>query len=353
MIRYDAELTELMDERQYTINEDGLEILVKPVPDGETGRLDPREKRMLSKMGSFPAPDGETDIAGSRDAMGFPNLNMNTREIYTKYIEVASGERAVPVWIYWPRRPSDKKDRAGLIYLHGGGWSGGTPFAVENECRLLAEKAGCVVFNVDYALAPENPYPAAVNDCRAVLEHVYENAERYGVEKTKLGIGGDSAGGNLAASVAVWDRDNGTGMLRYQALIYPALTLAKYTPGYKDAPVMDITDEDREIIRPMLGLGNDDGMAEIYAKPDDSREDKYMSPAYADKAGLCPCLVATAEYDSLRSQGENYAKELQSAGVPVKTIRYRGVCHAFFDKLGYLPQTEDLIKEIAKYIKAL
>ena len=352
MIKYDPKLTELMDERQYVINEKGLDILIKPVPDGQPGQLDPREAHMMSKMGEFPAPQGEMDMAQVRDAMGFPNLNMNTKEIYTRYIEVPSDGRMVPVWVYWPRRPSGRTDRAGFIYLHGGGWFGGTPFAVENVCRLLAERAGCVVFNVDYALAPENRYPAAVNDCRSVLKYVYDNAREFGVDKTKLCIGGDSAGGNLAASTAMWDRDTGAGMLRYQALIYPAATLAKVTPGYDDTPEFDIIDEQRRIIQPLMGLGKDDGMADIYVGGG-CKEDPYVSPAFGEKRGLCSALVATAEYDGLRPQGEAYARQLSEAGVPVRAIRYRGVCHAFIDKLGYLPQTENLVLEIARDVRGL
>ncbi|NTV91255.1 MAG: alpha/beta hydrolase, partial [Clostridiales bacterium] len=161
-----------------------------------------------------------------RKGMGFPNKNLNTVEIYTRFEEHEFDGNPVKLWMYYPRKPEGKTGRPCLIYFHGGGWIGGTTFSVENFCRLIAEVADAVVVNADYSLAPEKKYPNAFNDCFSTVRHIYENASEYGIDPGKIGVGGDSAGGNLAAACSAKDRDLHSGMIRYQALIYPALLLS-------------------------------------------------------------------------------------------------------------------------------
>jgi acetyl esterase/lipase len=368
MINYNKELSETLRKDKSFISMYGIDIQTKAIPD-ETrhGVLDQREFEMAkaqaelfskNENGSFE----EFSIENIRQMMGFPNLNMNTIEIYTRYEEFNFGGNVVKIWGYYPRKPEGKTGRPGFIYIHGGAWVGGTPFAVENTCKLLAERADCVVFNVDYSLAPEKPYPNGFNDCFNALKYIFENAEKYGVDKNKLGIGGDSAGGNLAAACALKDREMGSGMLKYQALIYPVVTFV--SGGIKDykwrIEDYDISGQQRIFIEPNLMMGRPkeedevDDFARAYLLHDENPRDPYISPlAAASHKDLCKAFIAVAEFDGLRIQGEIYGKKLLESEVDARVIRYKGVCHGFIDKLGVLPQAEDLIQEIANDIVAL
>ncbi len=368
MVRYGNDLAESMKNDNTHINMYGIEIQTKGIPgEPRSGVLDPREYEIQKGMVDFfkkmaSGPRNEMSVEGMREMMGFPNLNMNMAEIYTRYEEHDFDGNKVKMWIYYPRRPTGKTNRPGFIYLHGGGFIGGTPFNVENPCRLLAERADCVVFNIDYSLAPEKPYPNGFNDCFSALRHIYENAEKFGVDKNKLGIGGDSAGGNLAAVCAMKDRDLGTSMLKYQVLLYPTVTLiASGIEGYEwRIEDYTISEEQKSLIEPGLMLGrpkgeNDtDDIAKLYLQHNEEIRDPYISPLLAKShKGLCKTLIAVAEFDGLRIQGEIYGKKLMEDGVDTRIIRYKGVGHAFLDKLGVLPQAEDVIQEIANDIIGL
>jgi acetyl esterase len=348
----------------------GTEVLIKTIP-GEIrpGCLDPREHALALEAAAFYAKNasgtnGPPTVTDIRNMMGFPNLNMNTVEILTRFEELQFGGRTVGLWSYWPRKPIGEKKRPAFLFLHGGGWVGGSPFTVENPCRLLAERGDAVVFNVDYSLAPESPFPNGLNDCFSALAHIYTNADSYGIDLNRIGIGGDSAGGNLAAVCAQRDRDRGTGMLALQALIYPAVTLSyRPVPGLVwdiNEFVMDV--DQRSLIEPGLSLGRppQEGapppftLESLYLQNGVPVEDPSVSPLLAeDHRGLCKTLIAVAEFDGLRIQGEFYGKTLRAAGVDVRLVRYNGVGHAFVDKLGILPQAEDLVDEIARALTSI
>lgn len=363
MIRYEQSLAKAMHEDTSTINVYGVEIQVKHIPDEpRPGCFDPREFEFVKQAFEAGEPK-EPTVQEMRDRMGFPNLNMNTVEIHTRYEEHNFDGNTVGIWIYRPRKPEGRTGRPGFIYLHGGGWIGGTTYTVENPCKLLAELADCVVFNIDYSLAPEKPYPNGLNDCFSALEYIYANAEKFGVDKNRIGMGGDSAGGNLTAACAIRDRDEGTNMLKYQALIYPAVTLSNTKiPEYEwKLEDFEMSPGHRAYIESglLLGRPNDDDkspleIAGLYLQHGENLDDPAISPLLAKShAGLCKALIAVAEFDGLRIQGEVYGKLMRNAGVDTRIIRYKGVVHAFFDKLGYLPQAEDLVWEMANDIKNL
>jgi acetyl esterase len=368
MIKYDASLALSMQRDKTTIQSFGMPVLVKGIPDeSRKGHLDPRELEIIRERSDFfvqsqNKPNKEISIGDIRNMMGFPNLNMNTVEIYTRYEEHIFDGNLVKLWIYYPRKTEGKTGLSAFIYLHGGGWMGGTTFTVENPCRLLAERANCVVFNVDYSLAPEKPYPNGFNDCFNVLRYVYEKAEKYGIDREKIGMGGDSAGGNLTAACALKDRDLGTRMLKYQVLLYPAVTfISKGISGYEwKIDDYEMCDEQIKFIEPGLNLGRPEegeesvGMRQFYLLHGENARDPYISPLLAvSHQGLCKALIAVAEFDGLRIQGEYYGKKLLDAGVATRIIRYKGVGHAFIDKLGVLPQAEDIVQEMANDILSL
>ncbi|MCI5802159.1 MAG: alpha/beta hydrolase [Oscillospiraceae bacterium] len=347
----------------------GTDIQLKPIPDEpRPGYLDPRRLEMTVKAKrqreSAPPPCPPT-LEEMRAEMGFPGWNMNTVAIWTAYEEHVWNGNLVRIWVYYPRKPEGKTGRPGLVYLHGGGWIGGSPYDLEGSCRLIAERADCVVFNIDYSLAPEKPWPNGFQDCWTALCHIYKTAEKYGADPAKLAIGGDSAGGNLAAACCLKDRDEGTHMLRYAALMYPALTFAgtgirDYRWSIED---YDICEEQRDLIDPGISIARPvDGDPErimgvvgnMYLPEGADPRHPYISPMFAkDFKGLCKTLIVTAEFDGLRIQDELYAKMLRADGVETRVLRYKGMFHGFFEELGLVPQAEDLCQEIADDLRAL
>jgi acetyl esterase len=219
----------------------------------------------------------------------------------------------VPVRVY---RPADGVLPA-LVYFHGGGWSIGDLESADPMCRRLADEAGCVVVSADYRLAPENPFPAAVEDAYAVTADVVRRADHYGVRPDAVAVAGDSAGGNLAAVCALLARDDGIG-LAHQVLLCPntdsgldSASFTEFAEGY------GLT---------AAGMAWSFGHYLGYA----DRSDPRIAPLRAgDLSGLAPATVVTAEYDILRDEGEAYAHALAAAGVPVELRRYAGMIHNF------------------------
>ncbi|WP_127499082.1 alpha/beta hydrolase [Paenibacillus glycanilyticus] len=365
---YGQEIVNDLQAQQEEANLKGTQVIVKVNPEEtRAGYLDPYELQIIrkwageQKAATDQPPSPEEQLRLIRDSMGFPNRNLNTVEIYTGYERVKLGDNEVGLWRYYPRKSMRKPNKPCLIYIHGGGWIGGTVFAVENPCRLIAELADAVVFNIDYSLAPEHKFPNGFNDCFNAVQYIYEHAEEYGIDRNRIAVGGDSAGGNLSAAVATKDRDLGTRMVAQQVLIYPCVTFLNGVNGYQwELSQFEMSDEQKAMIDPMLGIGrptdaDPEGRKawELYLPHEEEVRNPYVSQLLADSAGLPRTLCVGAEFDGLRIQSEVYSRQLAAAGVPVKTIRYKGCTHAFIDRLGFVPQAEDLCIEIANALKAL
>ena len=241
-------------------------------------------------------------------------------EIYraeNRHIPGVAGE--IPVRIY---TPEGNPPMGVLVYYHGGGWVLGDLESHDRVCRSLANKAGCVVVSVDYRLAPEHVFPAAADDCYAATKWVAENAASLGADPARLAVGGDSAGGNLAAAVAMMARDQGGPAIAFQLLFYPVTDCALDTPSQKEfaADGFVLSRGDMEWFwNHYLGTGSDAEKTNPYACPLRAK----------NLAGLPPALVMTASHDPLRDEGERFAQRLISAGVKVTCTRYEGVTHGF------------------------
>ncbi len=221
----------------------------------------------------------------------------------------------VPVRSY---RPNDHTG-SGVVYFHGGGWVLGSIETHDRQCRNLAAGSGATVFSVDYRLAPEHTFPAAYDDALAVTGAILAGAGTPTIDTSRVALAGDSAGGNLAAAVAITCRDLGGPAPLAQLLVYPALDATMSTPSY-----------DENADGPFLSPVEMAWFYRLYGA-DHPTDDPRLSPlAATDLAGLPPALVITAELDPLRDEGETYAARLAAAGTPAGAARYAGVCHGFF-----------------------
>jgi acetyl esterase len=206
-----------------------------------------------------------------------------------------------------------------VAYLHGGGWVVGTIDAFDPLCRALANASGALVASIGYRLAPEHPFPAGLEDARAAVRWLAANAAELGADPDRMGIAGDSAGGNLATVTARRLRDDGGPPLRFQALIYPVCDSGLNTPSYRESAT---------------GFGLTPASMnrywELYLDGADGRHPDASPLQSADLAGLPPAFVLTVRDDVLRDEGESYARALEAAGVPVTLRRYDGAVHGFF-----------------------
>jgi acetyl esterase len=227
-----------------------------------------------------------------------------------------------------------------LIYLHGGGWVGGDLDTHEVLCSELAYGAGCGVIAVDYCLAPENKFPSAFEECLAVCAHILDHASEFGGEPTRIAIGGDSAGGNLAAAIVQSLHRREGNKPSFQLLLYPLTDFRMATPAYD------------EIRPPAFTAREATWCADQYLSSLSEVRDIRASPALAeDLSGLPPAFVMTTEFDVLRDDGEAYALALAKAGVPVQLRRYLGVPHGFLSMPLHLSVTTNGIRDVCKVLR--
>ncbi len=228
-----------------------------------------------------------------------------------------------------------------LVFFHGGGFVIGDLDSHDGTCRALANAARCAVVAVDYRLAPEAKFPAAAEDCYAATCWVAENAAALGVDAVRIAVGGDSAGGNLAAVTALLARDRRGPRLAHQLLIYPVIDCAFDTPSYREnAEGYFLT---REMMR---------WFWHHYLEKPDQAADPTASPIRAATlAGVAPATVITAEYDPLRDEGEAYASRLAQAGVAATLTRYDGVIHGFFGMGNAIDKAKLAVAQAARELR--
>ena len=248
----------------------------------------------------------------------------------------------VSLRIYRPTRSPNERMPC-LVFYHGGGWVLGSLDGVDGLCRTLCQEAQLVVISVDYRLAPEHQFPTGVEDCWAATCWVAENAESLGIDPLKLVVGGDSAGGNLAASVALRARDQAFPQLAGQVLIYPVTDLTQSQPSYESFAEGYLLTRDSMtwFIQQYLPKAMDLKTPEA-------------SVLFAESlVGLPPTLLLVAGFDPLRDEGLAYAKRLQEAGVAVIEKNWEGMVHGFINQRDLLPQAREASKWIAQELRRL
>jgi acetyl esterase/lipase len=240
---------------------------------------------------------------------------------------------AGPIRVRVYRPPADAEaPLPAVVFLHGGGWSVGDLDTYDGEARSHAVGAGAVVVSVDYRLAPEHPYPAAVDDAWAATQWVAAHAHELGADPARLAVAGDSAGGNLAAVVAMLARDSGGPAIRFQLLWYPATTWDTSLPSFTE-----------NANAPLLGGSAVKGFSRWYvADLDLSDMPATLAPARAkDLTRLAPAYIAVAGHDPLRDDGARYAELLAAAGVPVQLHHAETLIHGYLGYAGVVPAATD------------
>jgi acetyl esterase len=297
--------------------------------------LDPQVKGMLDAMSQMGVDHFERistfSAQGLRDALDAQRMPVPLTEVGKVEDRTIPGPDGndVPVRVYWP--VDAEVPLPVVVFFHGGGWVIGGIESHDATVRSLVDQSGFVFVSVDYRLAPESRYPAAADDCFAATAWVAENAAALGVDPARLAVAGDSAGGNLAAVVALMARDRGGPDIAFQLLIYPCTDTepASYGSYRENASGYFLTAESMH------------WFYDHYAG-DADRSHPYLAPIKAaDLSNLPPALVITAEFDPLRDEGEAYAAALREAGVPAESVRYDGQIHGFFSMTTMIERAKD------------
>jgi acetyl esterase len=306
-------------------------------------RLDPDVRRLLEILEAEGGAPMETMSAAEARRVSFDTHGRFTGErepvASVEDIRVPGPVGDIPLRVY---RPAAASPAPGMVFFHGGGWVLCNLETHDTICRAIARRAGAVVVSVDYRLAPEHKFPAALDDSYAAFSWVACNAESLGIDPGRLSVGGDSAGGNLAAAVCLRARDERGPAAALQALVYPVLDLSSIdTPSY-----VEFADCHR-LTRSLMAWFRD----HYLARQEDAAH-PYASPLLAaHHRGLPPALIVAAECDPLRDEGAAYAARLENAGVPVTYTCYKGMIHPFFSMSGVIPQAYEAFDEVAAAVR--
>lgn len=257
----------------------------------------------------------------------------------TKNMIITTSTNKIPVRIYTPKTGNYFPI---VIYSHDGSFVGGSIYTHDNICRKLSKNANAIVISINYRLAPENPFPAALWDVYNILQWTYKNAESINGDGKHIAVAGDSAGGNLSAAVCLMARDKNDLHVDCQVLIYPCTNLyelnSKSWSSFSDK--LNISKEDME------------KFISLYIPKKEDRKNPYASPLLAsDLKKLPDTLVITAEIDPLRDDGEEYGDKLKKAGIKVEYKQYKGVTHGFINMDKITNKADEAIKEISIYLQ--
>jgi acetyl esterase len=307
--------------------------------------LDTDIKLFLERMVELNAPRYETltptearsAMAAARAAAGIKPPPVHKIRMFS----VPGRSGAIAMRLYLPAPTHKSYAEPALIFFHGGGWVIGDLDSHDLICRRLALASKCRVFAVEYRLAPESKFPSALDDAIDATRWIFENAAALELDAKRIAVGGDSAGGNLAAVLALLSRDGALPPIAFQLLLYPVTDLTMKHPSYEvraeGLPVM------RETMEWFRGH---------YLTSEDERADWRASPLHAESvAGVAPAFILTVGYDPLADEGAAYAMRLREAGVRVVFSHYPGQIHGFLTVGAVVPTAGSAIEEIAVALK--
>lgn len=301
--------------------------------------LDPQAQEVLDQLAALGLPATHT-ISPQEARVNRLSRPMATGPGVAKVEDrtIPSGSAQVPVRIY---TPEGSGPFPALAWFHGGGWVVGNLETADATARHLTVEADCVVVSVDYRLAPEAKFPAAADDCYAATQWIAQHASGINVDPSRIAVGGDSAGGNLAAVVCLMAKDRGGPSITSQILVYPVTARDFGTGSYRDNGSGYGLTLDTMNWYWNHYLANEADAANPYAAPLQAK----------DLAGLPPALVITAEFDPLRDEGKAYAERLQAGGVTAIYSCYDGMIHGFFGMSAVVDKGKQAIAEAAGALK--
>ena len=306
--------------------------------------LDRRARRLLDMMAATGGADTNPSIADRR--AGLVALAAMADDASTQVVvedrEIPGPAGPLPIRLYAPPGPTDGLS-PGLVFFHGGGWVAGSLETHDGLCRRLCEAAHCRIVSLDYRLAPEHPFPAALMDCLLAVNWVSNHAASLGLDPTRLAVGGDSAGGGLAAAVCQIARDAGGPQVALQVLICPILDVGRQTGSREEFG------EGHFITQAAFQRDLAD-----YVPSGAALDDPRLSPLHASGLrGLPPALVHTAEFDPFRDEGEAYAAALRAAGVEAVAVRHPGMIHYFYALARAIPYAQDAAAQVGGQLRAM
>jgi acetyl esterase len=302
--------------------------------------LDPQAQALINLMRERGVPATHT-LSPAQARRFYLERRSFSQPAAPEMASVSALPAPVPMRMYRPLGSPEAMPLPLLVYFHGGGWTIGDLDTHDVLCRQLANASGCAVASVDYRLGPEHRFPAAVDDCLAATRWLHAQADALNVDAQRIGVGGDSAGGNLAAVVALGLRDAGESFLKFQLLIYPAVDQRYGTPSHQEnAQGYLLTADSLAYYR-----------SHYIAEPSQWL-DWRASPLLAHShAGLPPALVVTAGYDPLRDEGRQYADALSAAGTPCQYLCFARQLHGFITMGGLIDEANLAVEVCAAAVR--
>ncbi len=301
--------------------------------------VDPEVKKILDMIASMKVSElSSMDVKDIRKMMEESPLPKRVEEVKTvKDMTFEHHGNTIPLRLYTPEKSSNGM----ILYFHGGGFVFGNINSYDSICRKIANESGNQVVSVEYRLAPENKFPSPVEDGFEAYLWVRKNASALGVDPKKIVLAGDSAGGNIAASVSLMIRDKNLPIPMMQILFYPTLgpdffseSAREYGKGYF------LTESDLKF------FGN------AYLRSENDLLNPYFAPIlHRDHSGLPEAIIVTAEHDPLRDQGEMYLSTLYDSGVKATGIRARGMVHGFMGFFAVVPASENIITMVFNIVR--
>ncbi|MBH2546651.1 alpha/beta hydrolase [Serratia marcescens] len=294
--------------------------------------LDDRIAAFLTASADAPPPASLAEMraaaeTGLRQLQGEAEPSGGVRD----FTVVAADGYRIALRAYLPAGENRAAAQPAMLFAHGGGWCLGSLALYDRPCQALANATGRVILSVDYRLAPESPFPQPLEDVYRALCWVAQQAPQLGIDAKRLAVGGDSAGGNLVAAVALLARDRGGPHIERQLLLYPALSREMTTKSYREFAEGYFLTRDAMVFcwQQYLAQRRDPGAEPLHA---------------ATLRGLPPATILSCEYDPLRDEAEQYAQRLREAGVPVRCERLPGMVHACIHMLGLTPAARRLFE---------
>jgi acetyl esterase len=307
--------------------------------------LDPQVEYVLQLVEQSPYPELHTvSAAEAREIFEItaPALNLRPEDVFRtedRWIDGVEGD--IPIRIYTPHEPAPGELLPVLVFYHGGGFVIGSLDSYDNLCRALANRADCIVVSVDYRLAPEHRFPAAVDDGLEAYQWVSDHAGELDGDPRRVAIAGDSAGGNIAAVTAIGIRDEGDIAPLLQVLIYPVAGGAPETASHYEFA------EGLLLTRANILWFYD----QYLEQPEDAADPRFAPLLASDLSGLPPALVIVAGHDPLRDEGIAYAEGLKQAGVGVELSNYAGMVHGFVSLANAVDQGKNAIHQVAEALR--